>query len=87
MYYNDEEKKTNQAEFKEYYTTSVRQINFRARLVGETDIACLTQIRFNRLFMKNIHVFNDFDKAVVLDHTLRIANNTVPFHLNKIIDF
>lgn len=67
--------------------TSVRQINFRARLVGETDIACLTQIRFNKLFMKNIHVFNDFDKAVILDHTLRIANNIVPFHLNKIIDF
>ena len=56
-------------------------------MVGETDIACLTQIRFNKLFMKNILVFNDFDKAVILDHTLRIANNIVPFHLNKIIDF
>jgi hypothetical protein len=37
--------------------------------------------------MKNIQVFNDFDKAVILDHTLRIANNLVPLNLNKIIDF
>jgi hypothetical protein len=29
-YYDEEEKKTNKNEFKEYYLTDVRQINFRA---------------------------------------------------------
>ena len=47
QYFDEEEKKSGAHEFDQYYLTAVRQINFRARLVGEADIVCLTQVRFN----------------------------------------
>lgn len=33
--------------FQNYYLTKVRQINFRASLIGKSDFTSLTHVRFN----------------------------------------
>ena len=73
--------------FEEYYLTSVKQTNFRARVVGEDDRVSLTQVRYNALLMKNRHLFNRWDQRYLLDHSLRVGNNIVPFNFNLIVDY
>lgn len=72
--------------FEEYYLTSVKHTNFRARVVGEDDRVSLTQVRYNNLGMFYKHLFNRWDQSYHLDHSLRVGNNIVPFNFNLIVD-
>lgn len=47
--------------FEEYFMTSVKQTNFRPRVVGLDDRVSLTQVRYNDLRMKNKHLFTKWD--------------------------
>ena len=51
-----------ECKFQEYYLTQVKTTNFRSRVVGEQDICCLTQVRYNRLRLRNRKIFNKWDQ-------------------------
>ena len=67
--------------------TKVRQTNFRPSLVGKSDFSSLTQVRFNQLKLKHANIFTKWDDNYFLNHSLRLANNIVPFNLNTVVDF
>lgn len=73
--------------FKNYYLTKVRQTNFRSSIIGKSDYVSLSQVRFNQLKLKHANIFTQWDDNYFLNHSLRLANNIVPFNLNALVHF
>jgi len=57
---------------------------FRSKLIGESDTACLTQVRYNQLRRENRDIFNEWDAQLDLEQQSVIALNIVPFNANLI---
>lgn len=60
---------------------------FRSKLIGESDTACLTQVRYNQLRRENRDIFNEWDAQLDLEQQSVIALNIVPFNANLILDY